>query len=198
MIRMRNTKTIAGNIYPRGSIAIFDPKTETQLIADADADLGLLPTLIGQFYAGWNRSSTNNTGVPDINFVTLTQVLVRGGTMGPNSKLVIISDWDYTASNSTKTLAIDFGGINVSWTGISSLPTHQMGKILTEVQNLNSLSSQKIMNGSSYGISPNPRISASIDTSLDMSITFKCKWSAGVVAETISLLGYSIWHYPGL
>jgi hypothetical protein len=68
---------------------------------------------------------------------------------------------------------------------------------MTEVQNLNSLFSQKTMNGSSYGVSNSPRIVTSIDTSVAVTIDFKVKWSAAVVSETLTLLGYSIWHYPG-
>jgi hypothetical protein len=72
-----------------------------------------------------------------------------------------------------------------------------MGKVMLEVQNLNSLSSQKTMNGSSYGVSANPRLSSSVNTANAVAIDFKVKWGAAVASETIGLLGYSIWHYPG-
>lgn len=155
------------------------------------------PQLVAQSYAGFARTSTNTTGgtAGDNVFVTVASVIVPAGTMGLNSKLVIIPDWDMPSSASTKFLAVDYGGQNVS---SPTATTSVMGKILIEVQNLNSLSLQKTMNGSTYGIISNARIATSIDTSHDASIDFKIKWSAAVAtAETVSLLGYSIYHYPG-
>lgn len=151
------------------------------------------PKLVAQSYVGWTRSSANGAG--DASYVTLASVTVPAGTMGLNSKLVIITDWDFPNSASTKTLAVDFGGTNIS--AISLATGYVMGKILLEVQNLNSLSSQKTMNGSSYGVSGNARIASTIDTSKDVQIDFKGKWGAAVSGESISIMGYSIYHYPG-
>jgi hypothetical protein len=199
MIRLLNTKTIAGICYPAGSIATFDTQTESQLIAAADADRNIdfsasrtSPTLVAQSYAGWTRSSVNGAG--DQNYIVVASINVPGGLMGLNSKLVIIPDWDTPSSTSTKYLSVDFGGQNIS---APSATTSVMGKILIEIQNLNSLSSQKTMNGSSYGLSTNARLATSVDTSQDATIDFKVKWGTAVAAETLTLLGYSIWHYPG-
>ena len=149
---------------------------------------------VGQNYTGWTRTSTNGVATNDTDYQTLKTVTLPGGMMGANSKLVIIPDWDYLNSAATKTLAVDFGVTN-----ISAVPatTTVMGKILIEVQNLNSLVSQKTMNGSSYGLTANARIASTENTASAVSIIFKCKWGANIASETITLLGYSIWHYPG-
>ncbi|MEO9060578.1 MAG: hypothetical protein ABI270_00825 [Nitrosospira sp.] len=194
-----NNITIAGELYPVGSITTFDTQTESQLIATANADRNIdfslirtLPTLVAQSFAGWSRSSVNGTS--DQSYIVIASIIIPGGLMGLNSKLVIIPDWDILSSTSTKYLSVDFGGQNIS---APTATTSVMGKILIEVQNLNSLSSQKTMNGSSYGISSNVRIATSVDTSQDAAIDFKVKWGAAIAAETLTLLGYSIWHYPG-
>jgi hypothetical protein len=199
MIHLLYDTTIDGMRYGKGSILTLDSATEAALVAEGDADRNLdlsavstLPVLVGQRFAAASRVSTNSAG--DANFVALASVTVPAGLMRPNSKLVIISDWDYPSSASVKSFAVDFGGQNV---GQPSITTSAMLKLMTEVQNLNSLFSQKTMNGSSYGVSNSPRIVTSIDTSVAVTIDFKVKWSAAVVSETLTLLGYSIWHYPG-
>ena len=199
MIHLLYDTTIDGMRYGKGSILTLDSATEAALVAEGDADRNLdfsavstLPVLVGQRFAAASRVSTNSAS--DANFVTLASVTVPAGLMRPNSKLVIISDWDYPLSASVKSFAVDFGGQNV---GQPSLTTAVMLKLLTEVQNLNSLFSQKTMNGSSYGVSNSPRIATSVDTSTAVAIDFKVKWSAAAVSETLTLLGYSIWHYPG-
>ena len=148
---------------------------------------------ISQLYTGWTRSSVNASG--DASFVILTSAIVPGGTMGLNSKLVIIPDWNFPNSVSVKYGAVDFGGQNISGLQLPSGAVE--GEILIGVKNLNSLTSQKTRNGSSYGVSINPRIATAVDTSQDVQIDFKVKWGAAVSGETISLMGYSIYHYPG-
>ena len=154
---------------------------------------GILPILVAQSYAGYSRGPSQNNS-NDANYVTIASVIMPAGTMGLNSKLVIIPDWDTPSSVSTKYLAVDIGGQNVS---APSVTTSVMGKILIETQALNSLVAQKTANGSSYGVTSNARLATSVDTTQDFNIDFKVKWGAAVSAEIISLLGYSIWHYPG-
>ena len=194
MIRFLNDKTIAGYSYGRGTIAQFDTATELGLITEGTAIICPIPTLIGQSYARWTRSSTNGVATNDTDYQILTSVILQAGSMGLNSKLVIIPDWDYINSATAKYLAVDFGSMNISAVPVT---TTVMGKILLEIQNLNSLSAQKTMNGSSYGITANPRLSSAINTANDVTIAFKCKWGTNIASESIGLLGYSIWHYPG-
>ncbi|MDQ3186895.1 MAG: hypothetical protein M3Q16_10675 [Pseudomonadota bacterium] len=193
MIRLLFDTTIAGVRQPAGSILNLEPTIEVGYIAKGDADRNALPQLIGQSYAGWTRSSANS--VEDASLVTLTTVTVPAGTMGLNSKLVIIVDWDYPNSASAKTLAVDLGGSNIS--AIQQTTGNVAAKILLEVQNLNNLASQKTINGSSFGVQPNARIATTEDTAFNVPIDFRCKWAAAVTSESIKLLGYSIWHYPG-
>jgi hypothetical protein len=200
MIRLLYDTTINGMRYGKGSILSLDSATEVELVAEGDADrsldfsgLSTMPALVGQRFAAASRISTNSAS--DASFVTLASVTVPGALMKPNSKLVIISDWDCPSSASVKTFAVDFGGQNV---GQPSLTTSAMLKLMNEIQNLNSLFSQKTMNGSSYGATGNPRIATSVDTSVAVTIDFKVKWNMAAVSETLTLLGYSIWHYPGI
>lgn len=150
------------------------------------------PQRVCQRYAQSTRSSTNSSA--DASYQVIDSWIMPAGTMGLNSKLVIIPDWDTPSSASTKYLAVDFGGQNIS---APSVTASVMGKILIETQNLNSLSSQKTANGSSYGVTSNARLATTVDTSQDVTIDFKVKWGAGVSGEAISLLGFSIYHYPG-
>jgi hypothetical protein len=200
MIRLLYDTTIDGVRHGKGSMLTLDAETEAQLKADGDADsnldfsgLSTMPALVGQRFAAASRISTNSAS--DAGFVTLASVTVPGELMRPNSKLVIISDWDCPSSASVKTFAVDFGGQNV---GQPSLTTSAMLKLMTEIQNLNSLLSQKTMNGSSYGATGTPRIATSVDTSVAVTIDFKAKWNMATLSETLTLLGYSIWHYPGI
>jgi hypothetical protein len=199
MIRLLYDTTITGVRYGKGSILTLDSATEVALVAEGDADRNLdfsavstLPGLVAQRFAAASRVSTNSAS--DAGFVTLASVTVPGGLMRSNSKLVIISDWDCPSSASVKTFAVDFGGQNV---GQPSLTTSAMLKLMTEIQNLNSVFSQKTMNGSSYGATGNPRIATSVDTTAAVTIDFKVKWNMATLSETLTLLGYSIWHYPG-
>lgn len=158
----------------------------------------LYPKLIGQNATGWSRTSENATAgaADDDNYLTIKSVTLPGGTMGPNSKLAIYSEWDVPSSATTKYCAIDFGGTNVGQPTMTS--TQITLKLLTEIQNLNSLSSQKTANGSGPGSSANPRLSSSINTANDVVIDFRVKWGGAASAETVTLLSYSIWHYPGV
>jgi hypothetical protein len=153
--------------------------------------------LIGQTYGSWPRTATNTSGggTGDDVYQNLTTLVIPAGTMGPNSKIVIISDWDYPNSAANKILGIDFGITNVCATTASTMV---MAKLLIEIQNINSLAVQKTMNGSTYTLSANARIASTVDTSAAVTVTFKTKWGAiNPALETITLLGYSVWHYPG-
>ena len=151
------------------------------------------PTVVAQSYAGWMRTSDNST---DSAYGPLASIVVPAGTMGLNSKLVIITDWDCDAVSTarTKTLAVDFGGTNIQAPTTTTLITY---KIMVEIQNLNSLTSQKTANSVTYVATANPRYATSIDTTTNQNIDFKCRWDANVSGATIALLGYSIIHYPG-
>jgi hypothetical protein len=168
-----------------------------------DADGALLVSqgyCIGQQYTGWTRSSTNGVGTNDTDFQTLVTLTIPSGVMGLHSKLVIVADWDVpTLSAGTKTLQMDFGGNNISSpTFASGVNSHTNMKAMVEIQNLGSLTSQKISNAITYSTTGNARIATSVNTATDVSLIFKCKWSANIASETITLIGYSVWHYPGL
>lgn len=198
MIRLLNTKTIAGIRYPAGSIATFDTQTELQLIATADADRNIdfsasrtSPTLVAQSYAGWTRSSVNTAG--DIDSTVLASIVIPGGLMGANSVLRITLDWSYTNSANAKILATDWGGGTIS---APSAANSSAMKSLIEIANKNSLRIQTIQNNNNYG-SASRLGDTTRDTSGDVLIDIKVKWMAAVASETITLIGYSIWHYPG-
>ncbi|SEK64137.1 hypothetical protein [Nitrosovibrio tenuis] len=192
MIQMLNTKTIGGQIYPAGSVVSLNSAIEAQLIASADAARTVLPALVAQAYAGWSRDSTNSAS--DTSWVTLANVTVPAGTMGLNSKLVIISDYDYTSSAVQKYPGVDWGGLNFAGPTVSASGG---AKYLYEIANANSLAIQKILNSTSYGGTSGGHDTYAVDTTYDAAITFKCKWAAPAASERITLLGYSIWHYPG-
>jgi len=151
------------------------------------------PSKVAQSYAGWIRSSENNAN--DQSWIVLASVTVPAGTMGPNSKLVVITDGDAPSSASTKTFGVDFGGSNIGAPTLSG--TSITLKSIIEIQNLGSLTSQSIANSTNFGAQTNARVSTTKDTEQGVVIDFKVKWSAPAATENITLRGYSIWHYPG-
>ena len=100
MIRLLYDTTIGGVRFGQGALIELDATLEDGLIAEGDAtrainfsSAGLLPQRIAQSFAPVTRSSNNST---DTGWVVLASIVVPGGTMGVNSKLVIIVDWDVT------------------------------------------------------------------------------------------------------
>lgn len=153
--------------------------------------------LIEQVNTGWTRSSTNNVGTLDTDYVNLVQPVVPAGLMGLNSSVLIKLDWVHNATITRKFMSVDFGATNIAAVDINNLNTYKGGKMVHEVLNLNSLVSQKTLNSSTYGAATNDYIPSAIDTSADVIISIKCKWGAQIVGEAITLVGYSIWHQPG-
>ena len=69
---------------------------------------------------------------------------------------------------------------------------------MVEIINANSLVSQKVLNASTFSLAvPSPHTSLFKDTAANVPIDIKVRWGANVASEFITLLGYSIWHYPG-
>lgn len=203
MIRLLYDTTIAGMRMMKGAVLDLDPATEQTLVDGGSADRTVdfsdspvLPTLVAQVNANgsWSRTSLNVAG--DSTYQTLASVTKRV-PMGRNSKLVIISDWDFPfpTTGSTKVCGIYINGATV---GDPSVQTSASLKSLIEVVNQNSLTAQKVLNGNAYNVSSAQRLSPAINTAEDMVIDFKARWSAQqATTETITLIGYSIWHYPG-
>jgi hypothetical protein len=154
------------------------------------AQLAKTPILISQSYAPVTRSSNNST---DATYTTLATVTVPGGLMNLNGKVVIEQDWKFTSSASSKTLRVDWGG---NWITGPSVTTTQNAYYMLAVKNANSLSSQIMLNGTTFNISPLDTFTT-VDTTQDVAIEFKCNWNANVASEQIILRGHSVWYYPG-
>lgn len=199
MIRLLYDTTINGVRFGKGSILTFDSVTEASLLSEGDADrnidfssAGLLPTLISQSYAAVIRTSDNAT---DTSFVTLASIIVPGGTMNPSGEIVVTQDWKVTKSATVKTLAMDWGGANVSAPAVTN-PNVVRSNYRIAIKNLKSLSSQSIFGHITFGEAWGD-MTGSANTAGDVAIDHKCRWSANVSGESITLLGYSIWYYPG-
>lgn len=199
MIRLLYDTTIGGVRFGQGALVEFDRAMEDGLIAEGDAtrtinfsSSGVLPVRIAQSFAPVIRSSDNAT---DTGWVILASIVVPAGTMGANSKLVIVSDWTYTSSASVKTLAMDWGGSNVSGPAYT---TTAGTKLMMEIFNVNSLTAQRILNASTFATTPAAHTSTFKDTTANVAIDLKVRWSANIANENITLLGYSVWHYPGV
>ena len=147
--------------------------------------------MVAQDYTGWVRTAVNGAG--DAVDQILVSPVVRGGTMAPGGKLILIGDWDIVNSGLTKTLSMYVGATTLSAIGLT---TSETLKAMIEMQVVTS-NSQKIFNGSSYGASGNAYLSTALDITGDLTVNIKCKWSAAAV-ETITLVGYSIVYFPGV
>jgi hypothetical protein len=192
MIKFIDTAFVGGVQFRAGMVAEFDIVTELQLIAAGDAVTMPVARIVGQSYAGWSRTSAN-TSADNTTKVTLASVVVPAGLMGPNSVLRITLDWSYPSSASTKNLMADWGGVNISL-GTATTGTGYKG--LIEIANKNSLAIQAIQNNTTYG-SASRVADQTLDTSQNVTLDFRCSWGAAASAETIILIGYSVWHYPG-
>lgn len=145
--------------------------------------------LIAQSYTPVTRSSNNST---DATYQTLASVTLPGGTMNLNGKIVIEQDWSYTNSANTKNMRIDWGG---NWMTAASATTTAQSWLVLAIKNANSLTSQIALNSTTYG--SGAALTAAVDTTQNVNIDFRCNWGANVIGESITLLGYSIWYYPG-
>lgn len=153
------------------------------------------PSRIAQSYAPVTRSSRNGVGGSplDTDYVTLGTVVVPGGTMNYNGKIVIEYDWKYTNSASIKGLRIDWGGV---WISGPSVSTSVNACFMLALKNANSLSSQILLDSTAYSTSTRDA-TASADTTQDVAIDFRCNWGANVAGEQIILRGFSVWYFPG-
>jgi hypothetical protein len=199
MIRLLYDTTIGGVRFGQGALIELDATLEDGLIAEGDAtqainfsSISVLPVRIAQSFAPVVRTSDNAT---DTGWIVLASIVVRAGTMGANSKLVVVTDWTYTSSASVKTLAMDWGGSNVSGPAYT---TTAGAKLMMEIINTNSLTTQRILNASTFTATPAAHTSTFKDTAADVAIDLKVRWSSNISNENITLLGYSIWHYPGV
>lgn len=155
------------------------------------------PQVVKQSYASVVRTALNTAA--DATDETVATIVVPGGLMGPNSRLVLTQDYDLVNSALTKTMMVYFGGTLISSIGLGS--SYEALFPMIEIKNANSLSTQTIFNGSSYAASTNAvnaYMAAAIDTASDVTILLRCKWSGVAGTETITFKGYSLVHYPGL
>jgi hypothetical protein len=195
MIKFITDATLTGDKFPAGTVADLGTVIEGQQISAGVAILCPVPVQVAQSYAGWTRSSNGVSG--DNVYGILQSVTIPGGLMGPNSKLSIVSEWEYSSSTNTKIMGLNFGATEI---GAPSIATngYKSASLLTDIINLNSLTSQKTSNAITFSLTNNARIATAINTANDSTVSFKCAWgAAGVASESITLLGYSIWHYPG-
>lgn len=197
------TKSINDRLGDGGleSVAVFS-ETESGGVDGLLSPVGSvikIPTLVKQTYAAITRSSDNTT---DTSFVTLASETIDGGLMNLNGELIVTQDWKVTQSTIVKHLSMDWGGQNVSAPTVSNTNVIRTNYRLA-IKNLNSLSSQSIFGHTSFGEAWG-NATAIINTANDVVIDHKCKWGTlagvyveGVSGEQITLLGYSIWYYPG-
>ena len=190
------------NLYKRSEVGVAMEHSmgDANWTAIEDAFWTMVPYKISQVNTAVIRTCNNLT---DASFVTLASIVVPAGMMGINSTIRIVTDWDFTnaladsSSANTKTLAVDWG------TSIVSSPTYAnpylSAKLITEIQNAGSLSNQKTMNLTTHGPGSTAHVSTTKDTATAITIDIKCKWGANNTAssQTITLVGYSIYHFPG-
>jgi hypothetical protein len=166
------------------------------MVARASAGVGNGMVVIAQSRVPYTLQSV--AGAADAVYTVLKPVVLPAGTMGPNSDLVIETDWDILTTGA-KYMGIDFGGTNMGGATNISGGTITIS-CRTVISNMNSLNSQTAFNSTSYGVQSIARATASIDTSAAVTIDFKAKWSLaqGDALQTIILRGYSIVHRPGV
>lgn len=193
MIRFIDTAFVQGMQFRAGMVGQFDIVTELQIVAAGDGVRLPIPEQVAQKYVGAVLNSVNGAG--DTAFTQMAAITVPGGLMGLNSVLNITLDWGYTGSTSTKILTLKWGGAPISQPSTTGAGVTGMKSII-EIANANSMSLQKIQNNNNYGAATRGTDRTS-DTSLDVQILLGGQWSLAASGESITLIGYRIWHYPG-
>lgn len=130
----------------------------------------------------------------DTNFVTLANIPVPGGLMGPNGQLRIFLFSQFTTTG-TKYLAVDVGGVNISGPSYSAAQVN--GGLLIYFNNVGATNQQKTANAGSnpFAASNNAIISSSVNTDVPFNIVAKVKWGAAAGAagaDNFTLLGYAV------
>lgn len=201
MIRLLLDTTIGGVRFGKGSVIDLDPAIEAELLAERDADRNIdfasaarLPALVVQSY---EPAVLTSDGVNDTSFTTLATVIVPAGTMNLNGELIITQDWKYNNTVTKKYPAMSWNGLGVSAPEINNSSVVR-SNLRVAIKNLNSLSSQSIFGSTKFGDAWSD-VTDSANTANDVTIDHKARWGVLLAAgaETITLLGYSIWYYPG-
>ena len=130
----------------------------------------------------------------DTNYVTLANIPVPGGLMGPNGQLRIFLFSQFTTTG-TKYLAVDVGGVNISGPSYSAAQVNS--GLLIYFNNVGATNQQKTANAGSHPFiaSNNAIISSSVNTDVPFNIVAKVKWSAAAGAagvDNFTLLGYTV------
>lgn len=130
----------------------------------------------------------------DTNFVTLANIPVPGGLMGPNGQLRIFLFSQFTTTG-TKFLAVDVGGVNISGPSYSAAQVN--GGLLIYFNNAGATNQQKTANAGShpFAASNNAIFSSSVNTDVPFNIVARVKWGAAAGAagaDNFTLLGYTV------
>jgi hypothetical protein len=110
MIRFLNDETVGGYRYGKGAIARFDPATEAQLIAVADAEnYPLVSRPVEVLSNSAVAASCASTGFDEV----LASFTIPAGILGPNSILQIEPLWTFANSANTKILKVKVGASTI-------------------------------------------------------------------------------------
>lgn len=152
------------------------------------------PLLVAKTNQTYSRTSVNAAG--DSSFTTLYSFVIPGGSMGPNGSLHWEAEISFTdpATNATTN---EFQ-LRIGTTGIC--PAYATGTGGTTFDNRSlswhntSTTAQKYrgsfvkQSSSAAGFT-----TTSIDTTIDQTVNFDCRWSAATPSETHSLLSFRAW-----
>jgi hypothetical protein len=179
---------------PVEGMRVWDNATDTLYVYDGSAWVDLVDVWIRRRpwidATTYTRNSDNST---DTQESTLASLTIPAGTLAASSLLRITALWSMTSSASTKTLIARLGGgsndlLSFAATSVASAQTHTM------VGNAGATNSQKSGSKtiSAFGTSTNGIVTLSVDTSVNQTLAFLCKWGANVASEAIALERYVI------
>lgn len=152
--------------------------------------LGSTPRKIAQSFSPIQR---DGAATGSNSWFVMKRITITGGTIKPNSKLIIVNDWSFTSSALTKSLGMDFGGTNFSGPGFT---TQLQVKTMMEIQAIG-IASQRVQNTTNFATN-SVYVSLTKDLTADQLLDIKCMWSAADASgESIILLGHSVYLLPG-
>lgn len=154
------------------------------------------PMLIAKTNATFSRASANTAA--DNTFGTLYSFLLPGGSMGPNGTLRWEAELGFTDPNTNAGTTVGFQ-LRIGATAISPEVggTYTVGQTFAN-QSLEwhntAVAAQKYRGSfAKNGGSGSGFFTTAIDTAVDQTIDFACRWSAATPSETLSLLSLRVW-----
>lgn len=190
MIKFLNDETVAGHRYGRGSIALFDSATETELIAAGDAeDYPAVAQPVEVLSSSAVATPCALTAIDEV----LASFTIPAGTLGVNSILQIEPLWTFTDSVNNKIVKVKVGGVAV-YTATRTTVVKEAPLVV--LANRNSLVSQIQPYDNSY-VAAGSGVPATYTIDFSVAVDVEITGQRANAADTLALQYFRTLHFVG-